>query len=150
MPVALMYPSLDRLCCVSPISTDFFHPVQFSESYHQKVRLWVFPVRSLDEDAARAEVAGKRHAQVRVVEDTKVVRFGRVRGANLARLDFQFGLPEAAALNKDLVYNARMVSLEVPCERAGALGNRRTTRRAFFGQHRIPVLGKNALDCHCG
>ena len=50
---------------------------------------------------------------MRVVENTKVVRLGRVRGANLARLDFQFGLSEAAALDKDLIYNARMVSLKV-------------------------------------
>jgi hypothetical protein len=112
MPVALMYPSLDRLCCVSPISTEIFHLVQSSESYHQKVCLWVFPVRSLNEDAARAQVAGERHAQVRVVEDTKVVRLGRVRGANLARLDFQFGLSEAAALDEDFICNARVVSLE--------------------------------------
>ena len=113
VPVALMYPSLDRLCCVSPISTGFIHLVQSSESYHQKVRLWVFSVRSLDENAARAQIAWERHAQVRVVENTKVVRLGRVRGANLARLDFQFGLSEAAALDKDLIYNARMVSLKV-------------------------------------
>jgi hypothetical protein len=50
---------------------------------------------------------------VRVVEDTKVVRLGRVRGANLARLDFQFGLSEAAALDEDFICNARVVSLEV-------------------------------------
>jgi hypothetical protein len=112
MPVALMYPSLDRLCRGPPISTYFSHLIQFSESYHQKVGLWVFPVRSLDEDAARAQVAGKRHAQVRIVEDTEVIRLGRVRSANLARLDFQFGLSETAALDKDLIYSARMVSLD--------------------------------------
>jgi hypothetical protein len=117
MPVALMYPSLDRLCCDSPISTYFFRLVQRIESYHQKVRLWVFPVRSLDEDTARAQVARERHAQVRVVEDTKVVRLGRVRGANLAWLDFQFGLPEAATLDKDLIYNVRMVSSRGPATR---------------------------------
>jgi hypothetical protein len=50
---------------------------------------------------------------VRVVEDTKVVRLSRVRGANLARLDFQFGLAKAAALDKDLIYSAQMVSLEI-------------------------------------
>jgi len=149
MPVALMYPSLDRLCRVSPISTDFSHLVQSFESYHQKVRLWVFPVRSLDENAARAQVTGKRHAQMRVVEDTKVIRLGRVRSANLARLDFQFGLSEAATLNKDLICNARMVSLGVLLLKAGALKNRHTTGRALFGQHRVPVLGENALDCHC-
>jgi hypothetical protein len=117
MPVALMYPSLDRLCRVSPISLHSFHLVQSSASYHQKVRLWVFPVRSLDEDTARAQVARERHAQVRVVEDTKIVRLGRVRGANLARLDFQFGLSEAAAFDKDLIYNARMVSSRGPATR---------------------------------
>ena len=44
---------------------------------------------------------------MRIVEDTKVVRLSRVGGANLTRLDFQFGLAEAAALDKDLICNAR-------------------------------------------
>ena len=44
---------------------------------------------------------------MRIVEDTKVVRLGRVRGADLTRLDLQFGLAEAAALDKDLICNAR-------------------------------------------
>jgi hypothetical protein len=149
MPVALMYPSLDRLCRVSPISTDLFHLVQSSDSYHQKVCLWVFPVRSLDENTTRAQVARKRHAQVRVVEDTKVVRLGRVRGANLARFDFQFGLSETAALDKDLIYDARMVSLKSLLQRAGVLKNRRTAGRALFGQHGVPVLWKDTLDGHC-
>jgi len=86
---------------------------------------------------------------VRIVEDTEIVRLGRVRGANLARLDFQFGLSEAAALDKDLIYNARTVSLEGLRPKTGALKDRRTTGRAFFGQHGVPVLGENALDCHC-
>jgi hypothetical protein len=108
MPVALMYPSLDRLCsCVSTLS---FHSLSRSSSYHQEVCLGVFPVRSLDKDTARAQVARKRHAQVRIIEDTKVVRLRRVRSANLARLHFQFGLAKAATLNKDLICNARVVS----------------------------------------
>ena len=44
---------------------------------------------------------------MRIVEDTKVVRLSRVGGANLTRSDFQFGLTEAAALDKDLICNAR-------------------------------------------
>jgi hypothetical protein len=108
MPVALMYPSLDRLCsCVSTLS---FHSLSRSSSYHQEVCLGVFPVRSLDKDTARAQVARKRYAQVRIIEDTKVVRLRRVRSANLARLHFQFGLAKAATLNKDLICNARVVS----------------------------------------
>lgn len=75
--------------------------------YHQEVCLGVFPVRSLDEDSARAQVARKRHAQVRIVEDTKVVRLRRVGSADLTRLDLQFGLAKAAALDKDLICNAR-------------------------------------------
>jgi hypothetical protein len=108
MPVALMYPSLDRLCfCVSNFS---FQSLSRLYSYHQKVCLGVFPVRSLDEDTARAQVAWKRHAQVRIIENTKVVRLRRVRSANLARLHFQFGLTKAAALDKDFICDARVVS----------------------------------------
>ena len=44
---------------------------------------------------------------MRIVEDTKVVRLRRVGSADLARLDLQFGLAKAAALDKDLICNAR-------------------------------------------
>lgn len=108
MPVALMYPSLDRLC--SCVSTASFFSFSRSFPYHQEVCFGVFPVRSLDENTARAQVARKRHAQVRIVEDTKVIRLSRVRRANLAGLDFQFGLPKATALDKNLICDARMVS----------------------------------------
>jgi hypothetical protein len=54
---------------------------------------------------------------VRIIEDTKVVRLRRVGGANLTRLHLQFGLAKAAALDKDLIYNARKVS-----ERSGGSG----------------------------
>lgn len=47
---------------------------------------------------------------MRIVEDTKVIRLSRVRSANLAGLDFQFGLAKAAALDKDLICDARVVS----------------------------------------
>lgn len=103
-----MYPSLDRLC--SDVSAKFFHLSGSSFSYHQKVCLGVFPVRALHENTARAQVAGKRHAQVRIVENTKVIRLCRVGGANLAWLDFQFGLAKAAALDEDLIYISRDVS----------------------------------------
>lgn len=108
MPVALMYPSLDRLC--SGVSAKIFNSFSHRCPYHQEVCLWVFPVRSLDEDSARAQVAGKRHAQVRIVEHTKVVRLRRVRGANLAGLHLQLGLAKAATLNKDLICKTRTVS----------------------------------------
>jgi hypothetical protein len=85
MPVALMYPSLDRLC--SRVSAKIFHSFSGAFPYHQEVCLGVFPVRSLDEDSARAQIAGERHAQVRIVENTKVVRLRRVGGADLTRLD---------------------------------------------------------------
>ena len=114
MPVALMYPSLDRLCL--RVSADFFHPLSRSFPYHQEVCLGVFSVRSLDEDSARAQIAGERHAQVRVIEDTKIVRLRRVGSADLTRLHLQLGLSEAAALDKNLIYNARTVS-----ERFGAM-----------------------------
>jgi hypothetical protein len=108
MPVALMYPSLDRLC--DRISTLYFQFFSRLSSYHQKVCLGVFPVRSLNEDTARAQVAWERHAQVRIIEDTKVLRLRRVRCANLARVHFQFGLAKAATLDKDLICDARVVS----------------------------------------
>jgi len=114
MPVALIYPSLDRLC--SCVSTAIYHLFSRAFPYHQKVCLWVFPVRSFDEDSTRAQVAWKRHAQVRIVEDTKVVRLSRVRSADLTRLHLQLSLTKAAALDKDLIYHARMVS-----ERSGAI-----------------------------
>lgn len=115
MPVALMYPSLDRLC--SFVSANIFHSFSSAFPYHQEVCLGVFPVRSLDEDSARAQIAGKWHAQVRIVEDTKVVRLRRVGSADLTRLHLQFGLAKAAALDEDLIYNARTVS-----ERSGDSG----------------------------
>ena len=108
MPVALMYPSLDRLC--SCVSAMIFHPVSSAIPYHQEVCLWVFPVRSLDEDSARAQVAWERYAQVRIVEDTKVFRLRRVCGADLTGVHLQFGLAKAAALDEDLICNARIVS----------------------------------------
>jgi hypothetical protein len=108
MPVALMYPSLDRLC--SYVSAKIFHPFSRASPYHQEVCLWVFPVRSLDEDSARAQIARKRHAQVRIVEDTKVIRLRRVRGADLTGLHLQFSLAKTSALDKDLIYHARIVS----------------------------------------
>lgn len=47
---------------------------------------------------------------MRIVEDTKVIRLCRVGSANLAWLDFQFGLTKATALDKDLIYTSRDVS----------------------------------------
>jgi hypothetical protein len=116
MPVALMYPSLDRLC--SRVSTAKLPSFSSrSCSYHQEVCLGVFPVRSFGEDSARAQVAREWHTQVRIVEDTKVVRLSRVRCANLTRLDLQFSLAEAAALDEYLICDARVVS-----ERSGVGG----------------------------
>jgi hypothetical protein len=101
-------------------------------SYHQEVCLGVFPVRSLDEDSTRAQIAGKRHAQVRIVEDTKVVRLGRVGSADLTRLDLQFGLTKAATLDKNLICNARI-------DREGSdvrLGARSSTSMGFLSSGR--------------
>ena len=115
MPVALMYPSLDRL--YSCVSAKIFHSFSGAFPYHQEVCLRIFPVRSLDEDSTRAQIAGERHAQVRIVENTKVVRLRRVGSADLTRLHLEFGLAKAAALDKNLIYNARTIS-----ERSGGGG----------------------------
>ena len=54
---------------------------------------------------------------MRIVEDTQVVRLRRVGSADLTRLHLQFGLAKAAALDKNLICNARTVS-----ERSGGSG----------------------------
>ena len=87
---------------------------------------------------------------MRIVEDTKVVRLGRVRGADLARLDLQFGLAKAAALDKDLICSARArLAKGLAVVGASKDWTERTTGRALFDQHRVPVLRKDTLGCHC-
>lgn len=70
---------------------------------HEEVGLRVLAVAALCEDAAAAEVLRQGHAQVSVVEHAQVVGLGRVAGAHQARLDLQFGLTEAAALDEDFI-----------------------------------------------
>ena len=80
---------------------------------------------------------------MRIVEDTKVVRLRRVRGANLTRLDLQLGLAKAAALDKDLIYNARIVS-----ERSGGGGRIAKDRTYGWARALRPAWGSCPQEGH--
>lgn len=106
IPVALMYPSVERRWKATPLaflvaSSPLAKRVH---TYHQEVIIRVFPIRLLAEDAAGVQILRQRDAQVGIVEEAKVVGFRRVGGADLAGLDLQFGLAQAAALDEDLIW----------------------------------------------
>lgn len=100
--------------------------------HHQKVRLWPLAIRLLDENAAAGQVFRQRHTQVRIVQGTQIVWFGRIGRADLARLHLQLGLAQASSLDQYLICNATPVSPScstclarlLPCHsHAGALSS---------------------------
>ena len=51
-------------------------------------------------DSASLEILGQRYAQMRIVENTKIFRLGRVGSANLTRFDCELGLTESSSVDQ--------------------------------------------------
>lgn len=72
--------------------------------YHEKVCLGIVSATLHRKDTASFQILRKRHAQVRIVELSKVRGLGRVGGTDLARLDGKLGLSQSSSLDQDLHY----------------------------------------------
>lgn len=119
MPVALMKPSLERRCSCLLAHLLFRAHAHCNTTYHQEVGFGIFLVLALDEDTAAAEVFGKWHAEMGIVESTQVLCLGRIARPNLARLDLELGLPQASSLYQDLICLRRMLALLFSCSMQG-------------------------------
>ena len=84
-----------------------------------------------------------------VIEQAKVLGLGRIGDADLAGLDVQVGLPQAAALDEDLDCAGGSVQLR---GRAGdgalARGAARTRRSVLWQDERVPPFGEGACGGH--
>jgi hypothetical protein len=100
--VSILAPSLQKLLAHSTQLRPFF----INLPYHQEVGLWVGAALGQRENARTLEVFGKGNAEVRIVEETEVLRPRTVRDAHLSGLHCEIGLSEASALDELVDYVA--------------------------------------------
>lgn len=62
------------------------------------------------EDLRSLEIFGQRRTQVGILKGTQVLRFGRIRGADLSRLHRKVSLSQATARKEFLIYHEQKMA----------------------------------------
>ena len=73
-------------------------------TYHEKIGLWRILVCLRSEYLGTFEVFRKRRAQMGIFERAQILGFGCIGGADLSRLDSEFGLSESPAIEELFIY----------------------------------------------